>query len=416
MIYRYISILIVLLLFVACTSSPRSNLSKPVTTSTPEAAISSDSDLITENTPTPRLSFTSDIGEESPSSELYLLLRTARPPFIYRIARLSTDCFINSDCSKLEMLSGFPDKINEYSPISDSPLMWSPDGKRAIIVNANQSQLLVYNPIANTFETLVNDIALISDQAVWSPDRQQVALSEEGVDAFTSHILLVNPDSGRFRRLNDQSDMMQFPVGWLDTKELLLLQLKFKPIKEGETAKKEISEFIISKVDIHTDQMEKIELMQDELWLEGLPVLSPSGSSVILSTSKYGKTELSSVDLNTRSIRSLGPYGNPRWSPDGQWISVLDTESGSIIYVVRPDGTDIHKVFESRSDNTIITSWLPDNEHLFIVNNDLGSEEGKSSFYIASVREDNPQPIVIPGLDISSYIIKGVTLRPKIGP
>jgi Tol biopolymer transport system component len=70
-----------------------------------------------------------------------------------------------------------------------------------------------------------------------------------------------------------------------------------------------------------------------------------------------------------RFVISGGPgadYLQPRWSPDGRWISVgaMDTSQleGTVLIIVRPDGSDPRELAraETRSDSFADLSWSPD--------------------------------------------------------
>ena len=69
-----------------------------------------------------------------------------------------------------------------------------------------------------------------------------------------------------------------------------------------------------------------------------------------------------------------GVFGEPAWSPDGQWIAVQDYDNHQErdIWVASPDGTKAANITHSRADE-LQFSWSPDSEQLVFANYYRGS-------------------------------------------
>ena len=74
------------------------------------------------------------------------------------------------------------------------------------------------------------------------------------------------------------------------------------------------------------------------------------------------------------SDRTWVVFAPPMWSPDGERIAFVAVEESGrkfhkAIFTVRPDGTDLHRVFRTNS----IPSWSPDGQRLaFVVRTSIG--------------------------------------------
>lgn len=117
------------------------------------------------------------------------------------------------------------------------------------------------------------------------------------------------------------------------------------------------------------------------------PSFSPDGKEVVFAANvldrandytEKGAIDLISVDGNQR--RSLtsgfhGDAGNPAWSPNGRWIAFVETvstdsASRSDLYVVRPDGSDLHRLAIDIDDWSQPFSWAPDSRQVALVGAD----------------------------------------------
>lgn len=90
---------------------------------------------------------------------------------------------------------------------------------------------------------------------------------------------------------------------------------------------------------------------------------SPDGTEIVYSTGSpyYGWT-LQILDLGTGSGRSLDLAGEcPRWSPLGDLIAYVNA---GVVFVVRPDGTDMHHISPLNRGYQVCIDWSPDGHYV----------------------------------------------------
>ncbi|TQS44507.1 alpha/beta hydrolase family protein [Cryptosporangium phraense] len=107
------------------------------------------------------------------------------------------------------------------------------------------------------------------------------------------------------------------------------------------------------------------------------PTLSPSGDAVAYVSDRSGEPRLwtSSVDGGNPVLVETGPepVEGVRWSPNGEWIAVLIAPGGSDrteIWVVRPDGTDLHQIGGFGRTNGWFGYWSSDGAWLTVAEAD----------------------------------------------
>jgi Tol biopolymer transport system component len=103
------------------------------------------------------------------------------------------------------------------------------------------------------------------------------------------------------------------------------------------------------------------------------PSWSQDGRRVAFASTRDGRFDIYVMDVASGGILRLtdgrGFNGYPSWSPDGQWIAFESTRGGVVvppdppgyypdIYVMRADGTDIHRVLSFRAVDSA-PDWSP---------------------------------------------------------
>jgi TolB protein len=279
---------------------------------------------------------------------------------------------------------------DEYDPA------WSPDGKYLIYHVAElpfgsaPSVTYVYDLEHETFETMPRSWYSHS----WSADGSRFLTTDDYSGQGTSEIYAVRLSDYQVERLTN-NDVYDFNPMWSpDEKQigyvsgypdgnLMLMsadgsdqkQLTDPPMKINQEYKpawspdgKQIA-FVVNGDFIGSDQTSEIYVINaDGSNIRQLtktgganlnPQWSPNGAQLVF----YGYAVGAFDDMGSRtSLRtevfrmnadgsdlvnltnSTGLDYQPTWSPDGNWIAFASTRESPGIFIMRPDGTDIHMV------------------------------------------------------------------------
>ena len=115
------------------------------------------------------------------------------------------------------------------------------------------------------------------------------------------------------------------------------------------------------------------------------PGWSPDGTHLTytgldVATGNIGIVVARADGTGSRFVVSSGPMADlryPRWSPDGQWISLSATEGGTLdgtaLVIVRPDGSGEVELLRARTRSESFTqlSWSPDSRQIVYARRDL---------------------------------------------
>ncbi len=99
------------------------------------------------------------------------------------------------------------------------------------------------------------------------------------------------------------------------------------------------------------------------------PEPSPDGTELLVArytdNAPGDRDDLLIVDLATGAETSLGvPAQDSRWSPTGDWIAFRDRFS--VLWLIRPDGTDQRQLLGGRVVSPGTFDWSPDGRYLFV--------------------------------------------------
>lgn len=109
----------------------------------------------------------------------------------------------------------------------------------------------------------------------------------------------------------------------------------------------------------------------------GSPSWSPDGKAIVYSQDGH----LVIWSLADGRIKNLTPPGGnrdnfPEWSPNGDWISFTSDRDGDEdfrIYLIRPDGTGLHRITHESGDSHAI--WSPDGKWLIFTSARMGFKD-----------------------------------------
>ena len=135
------------------------------------------------------------------------------------------------------------------------------------------------------------------------------------------------------------------------------------------------------------------------------PAIAPNGSSLAYirgQSDDEQRATLNVLDLASRSQRTIF-VGRPRtcgvhapdWSPDGGWIAfVLCADRGDqnlvfSLWLVRPDGKDLHQVVQGRPRGEVVTpSWSPDGAWIAFTDKKVSADGSVYLSALVKVRPD----------------------------
>lgn len=281
-----------------------------------------------------------------------------------RLVKIPGTC---APCPLPVEIAGYPLKT---APIQ--PLSWSPDGQMAALVapaEDNQPALWVFNPADSSWKALAT-YKNIAPSVFWSPDGKWIAwqAEEEGVNLYVAHSdgsELTNLTEGKLAEME-----AVHLAGWLNSDQLLL--------SAGKAGAESI--FTLKLVE------KEIQPLGNGLTVfknraEGHLLLpAPDGSAVVYvddaSTLKLVRTEGGDpkvlVNMKDNVLKAYA------WAPKGDWLAFTLQNGESIqLYLVRPDGSELHVVYTAATLNEFVFSpygdelaiVLPDNggQHIFFI-------------------------------------------------
>lgn len=337
-------------------------------------------------------------------------LSTKSPPITYSLIQIPTACMNSfSQCIKIDRIIQFP--ATDFSPASLSPLHWSPDGSKALLLNTNGSELLMLDSsISKVFGISIN-FQVISDQIVWSPDGNKVAISVQDPDPYGSRVVLFEPLNNDFQYLSTDLEGMLFPIGWINTKELVLLQVRYEYSTGDIRQKKVIAGQSLIKM--NTNDL-TYEILIPNLVLRGdsLPSVSSDGTMVAATVVRNDEAFLDIYSIEGILLRSFGAYTNPRWSSDNRHIAgILQEGNGYSVVTLDLEG-EVERNMANLASLPELT-WFPNGIDLLIATRNLdemGSDE--MFFYINSSSNGENQEIDLDGVTKGELIVISISFRP----
>jgi Tol biopolymer transport system component len=263
-------------------------------------------------------------------------------------------------------IDGTDDK--EISRIKDTPgivriissLAWSPDGKKVVYqasspTNAECIGLFVIPSAGSNYPKTIKTRCLsrnLTDRMEWSPDSKWIFVFDT---ASTE-----DPTLYPFAYREEDSRAVQIALTYVGGPEARYfwspdsLSMAYIAVVPDQNAS---SSIVITDLD---ESKGFIELKSDQYDDVSGPVWTPDGEQFLLYDPRVHKLMIIDLDgVLQGSILSLDRAPSLiRWSPDGQWLAVLEPDSnpgkGANLLIVRSDGTDLRVLAYGVDPNTLI--------------------------------------------------------------
>ena len=119
----------------------------------------------------------------------------------------------------------------------------------------------------------------------------------------------------------------------------------------------------------YTLKTKKITRITDTIGKNSLPDCSPDGKTIVFTGNRGLGWHIYKVALKTGKIEKLThKRGNcrPHYSPDGQWIAFVSESDGkSDIFLMHPDGSDIHSLTKDPRHWEYYPAWSRDGKRVY---------------------------------------------------
>lgn len=328
--------------------------------------------------------------DDAALGEIYFWVEN--PGFVYQLVRLPGSCLIKrGNCPEPDVLGGHPEPRSQVQP-----LLWSPDGSAALLVDGGQpSRLYHFNPESEAWQVLAEADTIYT--AVWSPDGRYIAYSAKAAGANDIFLLLANGQN----RVNLTGGKIAGPddnlahLAWLNPARLL-----------AAVSGAQATHLFVLNVPVGEEQP------LGELPAKGglAPLPSPDGRYWALTEQAGGKTTLlTGVPLS--SSRQAASFAQASiwplvWSPDGDWLGFVVVSSSSLgsgqdfqadLYIIHPDGTNLQRLM--RAPSIYAAAWSPDGSVLLASADD---GQGYRHLFVVPLDGSGVSIIQSPGLYLNT--------------
>ena len=242
----------------------------------------------------------------------------------------------------------------------DSPLSFSPDGKRFVFVRqaskTNTSYLMLANSDGTgeqTLEVLTNPPRFSDSGPAWSPDGKRIAVADNPTGDFGKYAVeIVDVDSKRKTRLGSQDWISPDQMAWLPDGSAILFnarvsrtslnaQLYSLSYPDAEVRRITNDLNFYNGTSITSDGS---ALATAQLTLTGNLWVANFGSSASLSPPRQISSGISRADGISGII----------WTPDGKILYTYYTSGSIQLASASPDGSNVHDI----APGVVTPNWL----------------------------------------------------------
>jgi WD40 repeat protein len=258
--------------------------------------------------------------------EVYPLLRQLQAPFRRSLGHVQTACLaLLNDCP-VEIIPGYPEA-------SDDPLTWSPDGRYgALPVNAF-NEVRLYDSVERSWKALLSNVFVPLNLMRWSPDGAWVAVMLSVPGSEDSLLTVVSAESSQARSVAPDLGGMQIPIGWASPNQVIFLHQVL--VRKGDVFTSDPPSIYLANIEDGSYSLLPFQGIYD--WLKSHPALSPDGTRLALPLAAGMQMQV--VALDGTVLASLGTTGfQQSWSPDGQWLALVESQNNINRLVIIPSG------------------------------------------------------------------------------
>lgn len=318
------------------------------------------------------------------TGEVYLLLNRNS---VVGLVSFPAACLVaDQPCPRPEAVPGFPDPSTFFGGYA----RWSPYGQQIAFTGDVDGDPWLFDRLTNEWKKLVTPLA----DPLWSPDGEWLAGSPPVPGNATSNpLLLVKADGSEVRTILEEVPGFKSSVGWLDENRIAFLQVldnEFPSLHDRVRVVDLQSYELSTLVDIHHDD-----------WYSR-PALSPERDRLVYGVPEGDGFQIHVVKVSGASSITF-PFavsGGVDWSPDGEWLSVQAALGFSCeIYLVRPDGSQAHKVFNGDGGGACSFTWSPDGRYLLAPA--FAQNPTRPRLYLVSIPDGKSRLVEMPDVGIA---------------